>query len=174
MKLASQTKPKYPFAPLAALMGMSESQACRMLGISGKTQQEYRRDGMSAKVADRMAVKARFHPYEVWPVMADRDVKDVEHVDYKEAAARRKRRADYRRRRYQTDPREREARKAAAARYRAETAEYKRRQDAAYRAANRDRRIAAERERYRRNRDAILAAQRERRRRSQQPDERVA
>jgi hypothetical protein len=36
---------KYPFAPLAALMGLTEHAAGVALGVEGRTQQEYRSRG---------------------------------------------------------------------------------------------------------------------------------
>jgi hypothetical protein len=62
---------RYPFAPLAALMGVNESQACKQLRVSGSTAQKYRRDGMTAIVADGMAVRAGFHPQDVWSSWMD-------------------------------------------------------------------------------------------------------
>lgn len=67
---------KYPFAPLAKAMCMTEAQACRELGISGSTQQEYRSVGMSEKVADRMAVKAGLHAFDIWPEMVEHAIAD--------------------------------------------------------------------------------------------------
>lgn len=57
---------KYPFHPLAAAMRLSESQACKTLNSNYR----YVYDGMSLEVAERLALKAGFHPFEVWPVMA--------------------------------------------------------------------------------------------------------
>lgn len=57
----------YDFARLAAVMGLTEPQAARALGLRGKTEQQYRRDGMSELVADRLAVKAGFVPWTIWP-----------------------------------------------------------------------------------------------------------
>ncbi len=69
---------RYPLGPLLDLMGMSQNQACAALGLSGSTQQEYRRDGVTERVADRLAVKAGFLPYEVWPEIADDAIASVE------------------------------------------------------------------------------------------------
>jgi hypothetical protein len=82
---------KYPFAPLAALMGLTEHAAGVALGISGRTEQEYRRDGMSEKVADRMAVKAGLHPFSVWPEMADHAIESVDTSRRATDAARKRR-----------------------------------------------------------------------------------
>jgi len=62
---------RYPFAPLAAAMGMSENGAARALGLSGSSYKQYRSAGVSELVGDRLAVRAGLHPYEVWPEMVD-------------------------------------------------------------------------------------------------------
>lgn len=62
---------RYPFAPLAEVLGMSERGAAHHLGVTGSTEQRYRRDGMTMAVADRLAIRAGRHPFELWPEMAD-------------------------------------------------------------------------------------------------------
>lgn len=63
---------RYPFAPLAEMMGMTEHAAAVTLGLSGSTEQEYRRDGVSEFVADRLACKAGLPAAAVWPeILAD-------------------------------------------------------------------------------------------------------
>jgi hypothetical protein len=62
---------RYPFARLAGVMGLTEPEACRALGISGTTEQQYRRDGLSEKVADRMAAKAGHVVWTIWPEWLD-------------------------------------------------------------------------------------------------------
>lgn len=63
---------RYPLDPLIALMGVGRTEANRVLRISGKTEQEYRTLGVSALVADRLAVRAGFDAYVVWPeLLAD-------------------------------------------------------------------------------------------------------
>lgn len=70
---------RYPLEPLRAAVGASSINAMlRRLGVSGSTEQDYRRNGVTEKVADRLAVKAGFNPYEVWPEMADHLVEDAE------------------------------------------------------------------------------------------------
>lgn len=69
---------RYPFAALATAMGVSENQAGRLLKLSGEARAKYRRHGMTEEVADRMAVKAGMHPFEVWPEMADDWLAEVE------------------------------------------------------------------------------------------------
>lgn len=62
---------RYPLQPLAALLGMDLGPLGKRLGVSGRTWQEYRDQGVSEKVADRMAVKCGLDPYCVWPEMLD-------------------------------------------------------------------------------------------------------
>lgn len=62
---------RYPFADLAAAMRMTEAQAARALDLAGSTAQEYRRKGVTERVADRLAVKAGLHPMNVWPNFSD-------------------------------------------------------------------------------------------------------
>jgi ribosomal protein S27AE len=59
-------------------MDMSLHRACKRLGIRGSTVVEYRDRGMSDYVAERLALKAGLHPYEVWPEMADARVQELE------------------------------------------------------------------------------------------------
>lgn len=72
------TDRRFPFAPLAAAMGATEPQAARELGLSGSTEQQYRRDGVTERVADRLAVKAGLHPWMVWPEMAEQAMADAQ------------------------------------------------------------------------------------------------
>ena len=67
----------YPFADLAAAMRLTEHQATAVLGLSGSTAQDYRHNGMSWRVADRLAVKAGFHPGQVWPEWIDDAIADA-------------------------------------------------------------------------------------------------
>lgn len=55
---------RYPWAPLAALVGPGIG---KKLNVHGSTFKEYRDRGMSPRVADRLATKAGYHPAEVWP-----------------------------------------------------------------------------------------------------------
>lgn len=68
----------YPFAPLAEAMGLGPNAAGVALGLAGRTQQQYRRIGMTEKVADRMATRAGFHPFTIWPEMVDRAIASIE------------------------------------------------------------------------------------------------
>lgn len=62
---------RYPLSRLLALMGGNLSEKYRTLRISGSTVQDYRRNGVSARVADSLAVRAGFDPYVVWPELLD-------------------------------------------------------------------------------------------------------
>lgn len=132
---------RYPLQRLLDLMDESPNQACLKLGLSGSTQQEYRRIGVTERVADRLAVRAGFVTYEVWPEMVDDLIASVELVCGNETCGERfvpvRRdqvacsplcaravRIARRRARYHTDPSVRAERKANAARYYAENRDY--------------------------------------------------
>lgn len=159
---------RYSLEPLFEVMGMTPHAACTALGLSGTTEMLYRRDGVTEKVADRLAVKAGVHPYTLWPEMAEHAL-----VEIKKACAecgslfvpkqqrsrfcsslcrRRVASREYARRRYATDPeyrrRQIEARKERAknegAAMRRRTAPVK----AAWFQANKERVYARRRARY--------------------------
>lgn len=65
---------RYPWAPLAALIGPG---AARTLNLRGSTFKEYRDRGMSPRVADRLATAAGFHPAEVWPTWVADTLEDL-------------------------------------------------------------------------------------------------
>lgn len=106
---------RYPFSDLARAMHLTEPAAARELGLSGSTEQQYRRDGLSEKVADRLAVRAGLHPMNVWPAWLE----DA-------ARAERERVAAYERERYRRDARVREVRRASRRAYYAANADYER------------------------------------------------
>jgi hypothetical protein len=56
---------------------LSANQALLHLGVSGTTQKQYRADGVSEKVADRLAARAGLTTYEVWPEMIDHIIDDA-------------------------------------------------------------------------------------------------
>lgn len=58
---------RYPFDPIAQALGVDNSAAARHLHISGTTWQQYRDHGLTAVVADRLAVRIGHHPAELWP-----------------------------------------------------------------------------------------------------------
>lgn len=147
----------YPFAPLAAAMGLSENQAIIRLGVNGRMGQQYRHEGMSERVADRLAVKAKLHPFEVWPEMADRAIRDVSDLDKIESAERLERRRriarESARRRYWEDEALRERKKAAVRASGASRSRSRRFQPSQHGEVKRER----DRAYYKRNREAILA-----------------
>jgi len=156
---------KYPFAVLAAKMGLSQHKACQALNISGSTAQKYQREGVTPLVADRLAVRAGYHCYTVWPDLLDDDCEDV----LNETKAAEEHRTDRRRRwartKYATDPVYRARKIDSARRYYAENAEYVKARVKRYEQENRDKINARRRERNRVHADRINAARRERRQR---------
>lgn len=78
LPVESNRATKYPFANLAAVMHLTENAAAKQLRLSGSTLKEYRREGMSEKVAERLAVAAGFHPFVVWPEMTEVRCQSVE------------------------------------------------------------------------------------------------
>ena len=54
----------FPFAPLEPLL--AGSNATKVLRISARTLTEYRRYGLNATQADRLACRLGRHPFEVW------------------------------------------------------------------------------------------------------------
>lgn len=58
---------RYDPAELAASMKIPVGTALRQLGVSAKDVRDFRSRGMTARVAERLADKAGFNPYEVWP-----------------------------------------------------------------------------------------------------------
>lgn len=67
---------RYHPDPLAEATGKTLNAACVALGVSGTTQQDARCHGFTRDVADRLAVRAGYMPWEVWPEMADHDLAD--------------------------------------------------------------------------------------------------
>jgi hypothetical protein len=132
-------------------MGMTEAQAARSLGFSGSTEQKYRREGMSAIVADHAAVKAGFSPFEVWPEWG---------VDAHEEALERRRKAarESGRRRYRESAEVREKRKEAAKAWRQASPRALAHQPSRQPEARREQ----SRSYYQRNAEAIRAKARER------------
>lgn len=73
----SATPRRYRLQPLAQMAGMTDREALLALKVSGTTYQKYRDEGLSRDVADRMAERLGFHPYEVWPDMVEDDLEDL-------------------------------------------------------------------------------------------------
>lgn len=67
---------RYPLGPLAALMGVSLHACAKSLGVSGSTFQKYRDEGMLERSAERLAVRAGWHPAEVWGDWLDDQIAD--------------------------------------------------------------------------------------------------
>lgn len=129
---------RYDLAPLADAMGEPLPSLGRRLNIGGSTWVEYRDQGVTARVADRLATKAGFHPSLVWPSWFEDEAAalSVECADercdrrfvpakrsqrYCSPRCRERRKArEKARRRYQNDPVYREAQLARVAAYRGE------------------------------------------------------
>lgn len=71
---------RYPVSSLAREMGLSENAALEQLGVRGKDAQEYKRRGVTERVADRLAAKAGLPTLSVWPEMVDERVAEVERI----------------------------------------------------------------------------------------------
>lgn len=174
---------RYPLDALAEAMRLSVNQACKALGVSGSTMQDYRQRGLTEKVADRLAVKAGLVAYEVWPEMVDHHIEacSVECADekcgerfvpekrsqrYCSPRCRERRKArEKARRRYRDDAAFREAQKARVASYRDEVGDGLRRQRRAEYQRNAEEFRRRRRERYAANPEPERAYQREYRRR---------
>lgn len=138
---------RYPLAPLLEAMRCTLSQASKRLGIGGPEYRRYADEGLSRETAERKALRAGLHPYEVWPDMADHDLEDAEQAE-RERHERTKaiQRKSWRKRWDAMTEEEREAKREYLREYRSKA-----------RAA-----IRANRRRYyERNRQAELARQRE-------------
>lgn len=62
---------RYPIQPLFDLIGGSFDSTRRQLGISGSQANAYKLHGLIEETAERLAVRAGFHPFSVWPEMVD-------------------------------------------------------------------------------------------------------
>lgn len=87
---------RYPLAPLAAAMGCSTNTLGERLGVRGSDLQRYTDHGVLHRTADRLAIKAGFHPYLIWPEMHGHDL--AETAGYREPTADEIRRREARRR----------------------------------------------------------------------------
>lgn len=68
----------YPFAALAEALDLPEHQAAVALRLSGTTEKRYRDQGVTWPVADRLAVRAGFHPAQIWPEWIDHAIEDLD------------------------------------------------------------------------------------------------
>jgi len=62
------TGPRYPLEALERLIPTAPQRA---LGLSGQQMATYRAEGLTEAQADRLAVRAGFLPFEVWPEMVE-------------------------------------------------------------------------------------------------------
>lgn len=158
------TARRYPLDPLFAAMRMTPASACRSLNVSGSTMQEYRGRGVTELVADRLATRAGFPTYSVWPEMLEHAIEDAAAEDVARAEDRRlrdnARKAAYDRQRYRNDPEWRERKKAVNRSYKEATREAQRAYARKHREANRARLAAQKRANYQANRERILQRQR--------------
>lgn len=84
---------RYPIQPLARAMGCSTHTMGARLGISGTTYKTYRDHGVAHVTADNLAIRAGYHPYEIWPEMHGHDLADTTGLpDHDETADDRRRR----------------------------------------------------------------------------------
>lgn len=166
---------RWPYAPLEAQLilrlgvDVTDERQADLLDTNRRQIHRWRHAGMTAAVAERMAVAAGFHPYDLWPAMLNEAIADVERTcaatDCDErfvlrprgtsrrfCGRRCQRRMAYRRRPAWTDHhRARQRERDAAAR------EAKRSYRRRHYQLNRQRELAAKREYYAANRDRILA-----------------
>lgn len=62
---------RYPLEALAARMGCSVHRMGERLQVAGSTLQEYRQRGLTPRIADRLAIRAGYHPALIWPTWID-------------------------------------------------------------------------------------------------------
>lgn len=73
--------PRYPLTTLLDMMGyQSVNKAAEALGVSGTTYVRYSCHGVTERTADRLAVRAGFHPAEVWPELTDHQINAASRV----------------------------------------------------------------------------------------------
>lgn len=76
------TEHRYSFTALLKAMNMTIQAASVQLGISGRTRNLIaQRGGLTEKQADRYAVRAGLHPYEVWQDWFDHAFRACAHPD---------------------------------------------------------------------------------------------
>ena len=161
---------RYPVEPLCALMRLAPSTALVRLGVSGSTMQKYRDEGVSARVADRLAVRAGYHPAEVWPEWVDEQIEATKvecaaedcaerflpsNAKHRYCSGRCRARISSRRRTQVPEVRQRRAERRR--RYYAEVGDYERRRESARYWSDPERWRAARRDRYRRKKNENAA-----------------
>ncbi len=143
---------RYPLQPLADACGVTLAHLGRLLRTSGSTWKGYRDEGVSELVADRLAARAGFVAYEVWPEMVQHQIDDTEAIEEERRRRLLTQKAESARRRYWSDPEVRDKKIKTAAAYRERGVRAKRIADAGYRERNRALIAAKQRERDRRRR----------------------
>lgn len=167
---------RYPVQPLLDLSGLTYSALLR--GKNGEAYRSIRENGLTPYMADQLAVKAGFHPSDVWETWADDEFAElsrecrncrvlfVPSCDRNVYCSDRCRSCfhvrEYRRRRYQNDPEYRAKVIEKSRRYREEAHRAIQVSHARYREQNRELLAAKERARHAANRDVILARRRAR------------
>lgn len=132
------TRRRYPIEPLIALTGWTlHGEIRRLAPASGAELAKRRTDGVTEAIADRLAVAAGRHPWEIWPEMIDHAIGDLERPCdgcgvAMEAPDPRRRycskpcRMKAAQRRWRNTPGGREANRIACAKYRSENLDYER------------------------------------------------
>lgn len=69
---------KYPIAPLLAAMKCGQGVAARRTKTSGREWKRYLAEGVTERVADRLATRAGFVVYEIWPEILDDAIASME------------------------------------------------------------------------------------------------
>lgn len=159
---------KYPIQPLLDATGLTWVKIVRELSIGGNEYRKYRDEGVTERVADRLASRLGLSAYNVWPEMLDHSITSCERVcaldecterfvpsthnhryhDPKcrqraKNIARRVERAAWARRRRQLDPAVAERNRVRRRAYYRENGEYERSRQRRYEAARRAERTAA-------------------------------
>lgn len=104
---------RYPLRPLLKAMDLTLQEAAVQLGISGATRNRLRDEGLTEKQADRYAVRAGLHPWTLWPEMEQHAFADAQDAEEQTRQHRRRRQAEWARRKYQEDAEHRAAKRAA-------------------------------------------------------------
>lgn len=68
---------RYPLRALVVASGLTEAALGRRVGLSGSTLKHVRVNGLAERSADRYAVRAGLHPFEVWPEMVEHHQADA-------------------------------------------------------------------------------------------------
>lgn len=155
---------RYPLAPFFELTGWSMTRVTEIAAANAEELRRRRSEGVTERIADRLAVAAGFHAFVIWPEMADHVIADTQrecademcrawfvptNAKHRYCTDRCRSRASSRRR-YRMSPDHAAKQRARAAAYRRDNARVKAVKDALYREKNRDQLRAKQRERDRR------------------------